>query len=135
MKQKLKETIADILAYLLQVERRKLLWSSTATSFNAQTLTISGLSNYDFLDIEAMYVGNDGNNNFRMTTRIPVGYRSTIFTKQGSGNAMASRGVTFGTDKITFTNGYLAYGTTQSTTNIVAVPTKIYGIKSGGGTA
>lgn len=133
MKNKFKETLSNILSYLLKVERRTLLWENPNpnTGFGAQTISLD-LSEFDAVEIEAYYVSTDVNNRTLYSNRLPFG-TAAVLAPQGQGRAISARKATINNAGITFTTGCLFYSTTEQNSVDVAVPVRIYGIKSGGG--
>ena len=143
MKDKLKETLTNILSYLLKVERRTLLWTNPnpTASFAAQTITIPDISQYNYLEIDT----NGGSAVSGFTCRYPVAellagnIHWATFIGQGATGLPSVNGRPFkcvSSTQIQFDNG--AYWNTsgaQGGLPNVGKPLRIYGIKSGGGTA
>ncbi|MBR2706248.1 MAG: hypothetical protein IKE74_03285 [Mogibacterium sp.] len=144
MKLKLKETLADIFAYLLQVERKKLLWSSAGDSMGASTISIN-LTDYDAVEVH-FYVWS-GDKRHSVITRCDVGKNAVAVglasaNTAGGNNSMASyidptnrafmartTGVTFAIGKeANFISGNVGF----SDASHVLTPYRIYGIKMGG---
>ena len=135
MKDKFKETLSNILSYLLQVERKTLLWSNSGSSLDATTISVD-LSNYDEVEV---WIRPTNGRVPMCSMRLPVPASSSEMNTP-RGEYLGGRQVTVNTNSIVFGNGYFypTYGGWQNTTaqNYAVVPMKIYGIKSGGrGTA
>ena len=137
MKDKFKETLSNILSYLLKVERRTLLWSNPSNIYGTGTVALD-LSDYD--EVEILAAGFQTSN--YVYSRCPIGKDGLIqvFTTSpdNASNAYtfmntASRHYTVTQTGITFNNGQMTYaGSAYQNWNSRAVPLKIYGIKSGG---
>lgn len=137
MKDKLKETLSNILSYLLKVERKTLLWTNSTNVYGEGTVSLD-LSDYD--EVEILAAGFQTSN--YVYSRCPVGKDGLIqvFTTSpdNASNAStfmntASRHYTVSTTGITFNNGQMTYvGGAYQNWNSRAVPLKIYGIKTGG---
>ncbi len=130
MLNKLKEQIADILAYLMQVERKKLLWTnpSPTASFAPQTISLD-LSKYD--EIEIFYAGSASVAN-RWTTSVRIVKEKGTVLSAGA-NLLYWRYVTPSNTGINFETGYATqtYGANANVDNSLIIPYKIYGIKMG----
>ena len=140
MKLKVKETIADILAYLLQVERKKLLWTNSGTAIGAQTISLA-LSDFDEVEVE-FCVTDAFSNDDHVFSRCRVGGKGlgqwwcvnqSAGSNYGAINSV-SRSFSASTTGVTFQSGQMLYaGTSYFNWNNRCVPVRIYGIKYGGG--
>ena len=142
MKDKLKETLSNILSYLLKVERRTLLWTNanpTAT-FAPQQVSVD-LSDYDEVEVSFMlWTGYQQTSNIM---RCKVGANAIVTAVASSNNyAVGSRPDPLARAwDFTVANGVRIYGGVEAnfasqgafaTANHVLIPYKIYGIKYGG---
>lgn len=123
---KLKETIADIMAYLLQVERKKLLWTNTQGAAESYSVNAE-FDAYD--EVEVLFERSGSLYSFRMRNN---GTAMFVFPY---GNYLVYRALSINGNSMSIGNGgyYNGYNTG---TNIYganyAVPLKVYGIKMGG---
>lgn len=131
MKDKFKETLSNILSYLLKVERRTLLWTnpSPTSVFDAQTISLD-LSNYDAVDVEFRHWTNK---DCRVTTR------NYLNEGEGVGIGISTDVSSYGNYRRGFkmyTNGVQFWGGTAnaSVDNSSTIPVRIWGVKVGGGT-
>lgn len=129
MKLNLKEAVSDILAYLLQVERRKLLWenSSPTSAFAAQTISLD-LTGYDAVDVEFRHWTNK---DCRVTTR------NYLNEGEGTGIGTSTDAPSYGNFRRGFkmlTDGVQFWGGISNSTvdNNSTIPVRIWGVKSGG---
>lgn len=143
MKDKFKETLMNILSYLLKVERRTLLWTnpSPTSSFAAQRTVPLDLSNYDEVEVSFMlWTGYQQTSNIM---RCKVG-ANAIVTAVASSNSYAvgsypdplARGMAVSVTGVQFGGGVESNPASGSNTykyaDHVLIPYQIYGIKSGG---
>ena len=134
MKEKFKETLSNILSYLLKVERRTLLWTnpSPTSPFAAQTVSLD-LRDYVAVEVEA----KTGASIDQYTThKFDVGGGGLITNFQLN-DTWYMRQMTANSTGIIFANGRYCYMSNggNGVLDAVCIPTKIYGIKYGGGTA
>lgn len=109
------------------------LWENDApsSSFAAQTVSISGLSNYDLIMIEVAYSAT--NSTIRAGTT--VGYeagaiaRSSVTGYSGSTVSTCYRSCTLAADSITFSTGTRATGSSVTDGTSYAIPVRVVGIK------
>ena len=145
MKDKFKETLSSVLSYLLKVERRTLLWtnSNPDANFAPQTILNNGqLDGFDAVEIWSSFLGlnspiyptkvlmgTSGSLAFQNLETTTATNASTFINGVARTVTVNASGITFGNGQMTYNGG--AYVNWQSR----AIPYKIYGIKSGGGTA
>ena len=129
MKEKFKETLTNILSYLLKVERRTLLWTnpSPTSPFAAQTISLD-LSNYDAVDVEFRHWTNK---DCRVTTR------NYLNEGEGVGIGTSTDATSYGNYRRGFKmheNGVQFWGGTSnaSADNNSTIPVRIWGVKLGG---
>lgn len=141
MKDKFKETLSNILAYLLKVERRTLLWTnpSPTSDFGTQPISLDA-SAYD--ELEIYYTDYKAHNDIMPALRVSVGQAGSMNAFFG-GSTYDSGVVFVANRRFAVTSTYVSFGNGNgsipnngwSTRNDMCIPQKIYGIKSGGGTA
>ena len=126
MKEKFKETLTNILSYLLKVERRTLLWTnpSPTSPFAAQTISLD-LSNYDAVDVEFRHWTNK---DCRVTTR------NYLNEGEGVGIGTSTDATSYGNYRRGFKmheNGVQFWGGTSnaSADNNSTIPVRIWGVK------
>lgn len=142
MKLSMKETMSNILAYLLKCERKTLLWTNPnpTSSFSGQTIAMD-LSNYDAVEVEIAEPRPSLHYDAVVTPISTIkkdayGYVLYLHTIRGSGaneNTGIRRihptasGIIF--EDYKYKNRRTG---TITTDNIYCIPYKIYGIKLGG---
>ena len=133
MKDKFKETLSNILSYLLKVERRTLLWENPNpdSAFSAQNINID-LSDYDEVEVVAKHWSN---NETIASARCKTTELGSILVPNGGNTHMAFRDWQGYADRIYMAQGRDFYGTSMSYSDYAGIPLRIYGIKSGVGTA
>lgn len=101
--------------------------SSPTIAFNAQTLSISDISNYKFILIGSYYISDIEQHRVITSNYFinKIGVTYTALSHPISGNSIYPRSVTFTTNGITFGNGY----NNSNISNTCCVPVFIYGIK------
>ena len=134
MKDKFKETLTNILSYLLKVERRTLLWENPniSTAFAPQTISLD-LRKYDAVEISFKhYFSGDtpqsmarAEKNVTCCCAVPT-YSNRSLPRRDF--KATDTGVTFG-----YGSGFDDTYTWYAQNNNWAIPVKIYGIKYGGG--
>ena len=128
MKDKFKETLSNILSYLLQVERKKLLWSNNGSSLDATTISVD-LSDYDEVEVIARHWSNNGT---IASARCKTTELGCILVPNGASAHMAFRDWQGYADHIYMAQGRDFYGTSMSYSDYAGIPLRIYGIKLGG---
>ena len=133
MKDKFKETLTNILSYLLKVERRTLLWENPniSTAFAPQTISLD-LRKYDAVEISFKhYFSGDtpqsmarAEKNVTCCCAVPT-YSNRSLPRRDF--KATDTGVTFG-----YGSGFDDTYTWYAQNNNWAIPVKIYGIKYGG---
>lgn len=141
MKDKLKETIADIFAYLFKMERRTLLWTNSdpTATFVSQTISLD-LSQYNAVDVEFVLFGGDtaiafcGRNYNDGRYTIASGVASTSGSWYSGGSNMLVRGFRMSDTGVIIGEGRMCptvYDSWQSGDHVL-IPLRVYGIKVGG---
>ena len=140
MKDKVKETLSNILAYLLKVERRTLLWTnpSPGSDFASQQVALS-LNDYD--EVEIVYVDYKLYSDVPPRLRIPLNQYGSMIALFG-GSTYETGVPFFATRKAVAYPTYILFGQGNGShptlnwtvRNDMCIPWKIYGINQGGGT-
>ncbi len=132
MRSYLKEQVDKIMAYLFKVERRTLLWtnSNPDASFAAQTISLD-LSNYD--DVEIATRLYSGIISPVTLTRGIKGLRCSLQAIRNDSFWVQARDFYVTDTGVQFYDCKLSSSGTVYTDQMI--PVRIYGIKSGGGTA
>lgn len=134
MKNKLKETLSNIMAYLFKCERRTLLWENPNPSafFSAQSIYMN-LSEYDAFDVIVCDYAGDATRRLRWASmRCFKGGTFCVPILYWGGSRLdnfSMRPFTFYDNRVDIAGGY----NYSEANNGNAVPVKIYGIKVGGG--
>ena len=127
MKDKFKETLSNILSYLLKVERKTLLWTNpnTQSAFPTQYVYLD-LSDYDAVEIEVnMYTAATGEYHQMFYGRVGTNLLMSGLIYQTT--MPLSRLCEIRSTSILFNDGFANTGNNQA-----VIPVRIYGIKYGG---